>query len=74
MAAFQVVAYSIDALVQCLAERSLATKEAIEGKLHRQYFDEYFTALETKTIIVELDYFDRDFLEDYAAYYVLCFE
>jgi hypothetical protein len=72
--AFRVLNYSIDILVQCLAESSLASKEAVEGKLHRQYFAEYFAALEAKTIVVELDYFDRDFLEDYAAYYVRCFE
>ncbi len=72
--AFRVLNYSIDILVQCLAESSLASKEAVEGKLHRQYFAEYFASLEAKTIVVELDYFDRDFLEDYAAYYVRCFE
>ena len=38
------------------------------------YFPEYFKHLEAKTIVVEHDYVDRDFLEDYAGFYVRCFD
>jgi hypothetical protein len=54
----------------CADESQRAT---IEGKLHCRYFDEYFRALGAKTILVEEEYVDRDFLEDFAAYYVRCF-
>ena len=42
-------------------------------KLHCEYFREYFDALRARTIVVERGYVDRDFLEDFAAYYVRCF-
>lgn len=42
--------------------------------MHRQYFSDYFSVLCAKTIVVEPDYVDHDFLEDFAAYYVRCFE
>lgn len=33
----------------------------------------YFDHIGAKTIIVENDYIDRDFLEDYSGYYARCF-
>lgn len=74
MFAFRVLIYSIDTLVDCLAEYSLATKEEVVQKLHRQYFSDYFFVLDAKTIVIEPYYIDHDFLEDFAAYYVRCFE
>jgi hypothetical protein len=74
MATFCVLAYNIDVLVECLAEASLASKEEVQRKLHRQYFSDYFSVLDAKTIVVEPNYVDHDFLEDFAAYYVRCFE
>ncbi|NBQ68292.1 MAG: hypothetical protein EBU46_05445 [Nitrosomonadaceae bacterium] len=43
-------------------------------KLHLSYFSEYFVALNAKSIVIEKEYVDHDYLEDYAAYYVRCFE
>ncbi|WP_070886937.1 hypothetical protein [Pseudomonas argentinensis] len=73
--AFSVVPYSIDNLIQCLVRGSAkAPVDRISRKLHRTYFEEYFQALSAKTIVVETGYIDRDYLEDYAAYYDRCFE
>jgi hypothetical protein len=43
-----------------------------ERKSHLTYFDEYFTEIGTKTVLIEETYTDRDYLEDYAAYYARC--
>lgn len=72
--AFDVHPYSIDNLIQCFVDGSEgASHDQIRRKFHRIYFEEYFTALEAKTIVVETDYIDKDYLEDYAAYYDRCF-
>lgn len=42
-------------------------------KSHLEYFETYLKDIQTKTILIEKDYIDRDYLEDYAAYYVRCF-
>ncbi len=74
MAAARVYAYSHHKLCELLAERAGNTVESIERKLHAVYFEEYFTTLAAKTIVVEDGYVDHDFLEDFASYYVRCFE
>lgn len=38
------------------------------------YLHGYLTDLDTKTIVVEENYIDGDYLEDFAAYYVRCFK
>lgn len=75
MAAFKVLAYSISNLVQCFVDGSPLTSEvAVRAKRHYIYFEEYFQALGAATIVVEQNYTDRDYLEDYAAYYDRCFQ
>lgn len=75
MTAYEVLPYSVETLVRCLANGSKHTSEsAIQNKRHRVYFEEYFQALEAATIVVERAYTDRDYLEDYAAYYDRCFQ
>src|SRR5262245_46892200 len=64
--------YSIDALRSLLAEHSEHGWSA-EG-VHERYFGDYFDALGAKTVVVERDYIDHDYLEDFAAYYVRCFK
>ena len=71
---YQVLPYGADALTQCLAESSLAPADVVRGKLHHQYFSDYFSELDAKSIVVESDYVDHDYLDDFAAYYVRCFE
>lgn len=73
--AFEVLPYSAATLVQCLTDGSkLASESAIRNKRHSAYFEEYFQTLQAATIVVERAYTDRDYLEDYAAYYDRCFQ
>lgn len=65
--------YSIKTLEQLLSSVSGAPPASIQDKLHLDYFKEYLGVLNAKTIVVEKEYIDRDFLEDFAGYYVRCF-
>lgn len=72
---FQVVPYTIKNLKALLAEKSAgATVRVVSNKFHSIYFKEYFEKLQAKTVVVENDYVDRYFLEDFAGYYVRCFK
>lgn len=72
--AFVVQSYSVETLIQCFADASKhTTYDEVSQKLHRIYFQEYFEELHAKTIVIEEGYIDRDYLEDYAAYYDRCF-
>lgn len=70
--------YHIDKLIALLVERSdnRASPFVVKEKLHTEYFKEYFssTGVNAHTIVVENDYVDRDFLDDFAGYYVRCFQ
>ncbi|MFC1853934.1 hypothetical protein ACFL27_27435 [candidate division CSSED10-310 bacterium] len=70
---FEVHKYSIDNLCRLLSRKSNSEEYAISQKPHLQYFESYFGALEAKTILVENTYIDKDYLEDYSAYYVRSF-
>lgn len=73
---FDVIPYSVDNLIRCFVSSSL-NLNAVEGvgeKLHLDYFTEYFSELGAQTILAEHDYIDRDYLEDYAAYYDRCLQ
>lgn len=71
---FEIFEYHIDKLSEILAEKSKASLKDINKKLHSHYFENYFDGIGARTIIVENDYIDRDFLDDYAEYYVKCFK
>ncbi|MCH8148665.1 MAG: hypothetical protein IH987_11820 [Planctomycetes bacterium] len=66
---FEFLPYTVEALKDVL-------KDADAGHLDylRDYFQYYTDAGHSLTIVVESHYTDRDYLEDYAAYYVRCFE
>ena len=72
-APYSVLSYSIKNLRDILHRSDGVDCAAVDGKLHLVYFEEYFAVLKAKTIVVEKDYVDRDFLEDYVGYYVRCF-
>lgn len=73
--AFEVHPYSLETLVRLTATLSRSNDEsAISRKSHPAYLDIYFKKLGVRTIVVEREYVDRDYLEDFAAYYVRCFE
>lgn len=67
----EVIPYSISALRRLLSRKS--AEPVVEAKLHTRYFQAYFDKVRTATIVVESEYIDRDFLEDFAGYYVRCF-
>jgi hypothetical protein len=70
---YEIVPYHIETLKTILSRRSAACLETISVKLHSVYFQEYFTSLNAKTIVVESDYVDKDYLDDFMAYYANCF-
>jgi hypothetical protein len=72
--AFGVIPYDVDALIALLAESSDTDPDVVRRKMHCVYFEEYFCALGAQTIVIERDYVDHDYLEDFAAYYVRCFQ
>jgi hypothetical protein len=73
--AFDVYPYSLDRFVQLIAQLSpLNSKSSIEQKTHAGYLDGYLREIKAKTIVVEHHYIDKDYLEDFAAYYVKCFQ
>ncbi|MEK7793860.1 MAG: hypothetical protein AAB353_04990, partial [Candidatus Hydrogenedentota bacterium] len=61
-------------IVDFTEHNSLSTIEK-KKKAHRTFFSEYFgsTGVSAKTVVCEPEYMDKDFLEDYASYYVRCF-
>jgi hypothetical protein len=67
----EVVPYSRAALRDILSRQ--CSPGVVGNKFHTRYFEEYFGKVCAKTIVVEWPYIDRDFLEDFAAYYVRCF-
>lgn len=45
----------------------------VQGRRHTEYLQQYFDELNAETILVEKDYVDRDYLQDYAECYDRCF-
>jgi len=72
-APFSVTPYSHQKLKDLFAKNTEALSAIVASKQHTDYFKSYFNHLSAQTIIVENDYIDHDFLEDYAGYYVRCF-
>ena len=68
MSAWRLERYSSAVLCQLIAEYSGNEEERVKASLHALYFTEYFAKLSAATIIAELKYIDRDFLDDFAAY------
>lgn len=70
---YGVFAYSSKQLIDLLSNVSEATEREISDKSHIEYFDRYFGYWKAKTIVAEYEYIDKDYIEDYAAYYVRSF-
>lgn len=70
---FSILPYSIEKLHQIFAEKTKASPQVVSSKMHSLYFANYFDCVKAKTVLVENNYVDRDFLEDFAGYYVRCF-
>lgn len=70
---FRVLAYSPSAIEQYLDEKSHKGKAQSRLRRHLEVLNAHLEALGSKTIVAENCYIDRDYLEDYAAYYARCF-
>lgn len=69
---YSICPYSIEKIIELLKNQWIS-EAYIQNKNHIGYFQSYFDHVQAKTIIVENDYIDRDYLEDFASYYVRCF-
>src|ERR1700733_5147963 len=73
MSQYAVIDYSIDNLCNIISIENGIGIPALKHKLHVIYLEDYFQFMGVKTIVLEPDYIDKDYLEDYAAYYVRSF-
>jgi hypothetical protein len=69
---FDIYEFSSDHLYKALSSNFLAPSE-IATHRSAPYLDRYLHDLNAQTIVIEYDYTDRDYLDDFAAYYVKCF-
>lgn len=70
---YSIEAYSIEKLKEILSRKANLPKSQVDKKQHIPYLKNYFDSLKAETILIEHDYVDHDYLEDYASYYVKCF-
>jgi hypothetical protein len=71
---FSVLPYTEENLLKAFVQGAdSVAEEETTSALHRRYFLEYFQELKAAAIVLEPGYIDRDYLEDYAAYYARCF-
>jgi hypothetical protein len=72
MSTYEVEAYSRSKLNALLDKHSHESAGSSDSKAHLTYLDGYLVEVGAKTILVECPYTDKDYLEDYAAYYARC--
>ena len=60
---------TLDKILELYSHNSSPTV-ALKG--HAKYLDGYLSEIGAKAVLVESEYTDRDYLEDYAAYYARC--
>ncbi|MBO9681951.1 MAG: hypothetical protein J7502_04680, partial [Flavisolibacter sp.] len=70
-----VLRFNDDTLAESLANR-YTTPDVIKSKNHFSYFKYYLgpSGICAKTIVIEDQYISKDYFNDYASYYSLCFE
>jgi hypothetical protein len=71
--AFEVLQFSSANLFKALSS-ARCTQQEVGEQERPKYLYGYLAAIKAKTIVVENDYVDGDYLEDFASYYVRCFE
>lgn len=71
---FIVLPYSVEQFKEILLAFSDISIENLNEKLENRYFSDYFNRVDTQTIVIEKEYVNKDFLDDYANYYVKCFK
>ncbi|ESP91888.1 hypothetical protein [Pseudoalteromonas luteoviolacea] len=70
---FLLCEFAKETLSNLVKERFGSEFPDINSKYQIKYLYRYLSDFEAKTILLEPDYVDRDFLEDYSRYYVKCF-
>jgi hypothetical protein len=70
---YEVRQYSIAELRRIFNVYTRADEYIVNNKPHVVYLERYLRNIGAKTIVVEKHYIDRDYLEDFAEYYVRCF-
>jgi hypothetical protein len=73
MDCFDVFSFNMDKFKDLLAEYSDCGRRDVESRPQIPYFESYLGDIGVATIVVEKEYINRDYLDDYAAYYVKCF-
>jgi len=73
MPRYEIFPYSIEKLKELFSTKSRATSALVKLKHHIGYFEDYFKELKAKSILIENEYVDRDFLDDFCGYYIRCF-
>jgi len=63
----------LDYFAKKLADASGTELAEVRIKPHFSFLAKYTETIQPKTVIIEFDYVDRDFLEDYATYHVRSF-
>lgn len=73
---YEVHPYSFNVFKNVVARLAHTTPDEWSSRSHSIYFKEYLgnTGVKAKTFVVEGSYVDFDYLEDFASYYVRCFE
>lgn len=70
---FVVLPYDFEILKNAFLTFSQINTNYLEQKLANNFYKDYLQTLDAKTLVVEKQYIDKDFLNDYANYYVKCF-
>ena len=70
---YRVLPYTQRGFISLLSEVSTSTDTIVSSKQHASYLFNYLDSIGAKTIVLESRYIDHDYLEDYAGYYVRCF-
>ena len=69
--------FSFESFLDCFAQKLAIVSDTelaeVRFKRHFSFLVKYAEKIKPKTVIVENDYIDRDFLEDYATYHVRSF-
>ena len=73
MASFRIIPFDTTSLEKIVKEKSHDQLRSAGPNGHLPYFNDYLKAIGTVTVVVEEEYIDHDFLEDFSAYYVRCF-
>lgn len=71
---YLVVPYNIEQFKEILLATTKITIEELDKKLENNYYKDYFEHVSCKTMVIEKEYVDKDFLKDFSNYYVTCFQ